>query len=227
MNIGFRPRLKARPSLYDLVRNRNIDRLSIRPSTPTRLAIEDLPPLPTSPNSAVSSVQSTPIQESNTAKLKEAIAMAPKKAAKDADGEDQYGRLLQRILQIPTKLTTAVQVQFTRFLGTHRMSHATSHITNFRQTRRGRREHDRSGHVRVGEAPSGRFHVNMLTMGRFESATTIWLEKSFESKQTELQFKYMRKQVRDIHRGWRKMLIQHSWCYGRRSCTTDWKASLR
>lgn len=227
MNIGFRPRLKARPSLYDLVRNRNIDRLSIRPSTPTRLAIEDLPPLPASPNSAVSSVQSTPIQESNTSKLKEAITMAPKKAAKDADGEDQYGRLLQRILQIPAKLTTAVQVQFTRFLGTQKMPHAASHITDFGQTRRGRREHDRSGHVRIGEALSRRSHVKMLTMGRFESATTTWSEKSSESKRTELQFKYMRKQVWDIRRGWRKMLIQHSWRYSWRSCITDWKAPLR
>merc|ERR1711939_265290 len=41
MNVGFRPRLKARPSLYDLIRTRNIDSLSVavhrRPSVSQEL----------------------------------------------------------------------------------------------------------------------------------------------------------------------------------------------
>src|ERR1700709_352567 len=97
MNVGFRPRLKARPSLYDLIRDRNIERLSVRPSTPTRLT--DLPPLPTSPKSSSTSVPPTPVQEKQIELVQEAVKMAPKKVALDADGEEQFGMFKQRAIQ--------------------------------------------------------------------------------------------------------------------------------
>ena len=91
MNVGIRPRLKAQPSLYDLVKNRSIESLSNRHrlSFPSELPPE-LPPLPTSP--AVSPPP-TPEKAQLPASIQETINMAPKKtaAAKDADGEEQYG----------------------------------------------------------------------------------------------------------------------------------------
>jgi len=92
MNIGFRPRLKARPSLYDLIRNRNIEQLSVQPlqSSTEELPLE-LPPLPSSPASTFSSPP-TPVKLSHPDPPQQPDDMAPKKApAKDADGEDQYG----------------------------------------------------------------------------------------------------------------------------------------
>lgn len=90
MNVGIRPRLRARPSLYDLVRNRNIDRLSIRPATPSRKT-SDLPPLPTSPKLSESSVPPTPIEEKQLEALEKAVKMAPNKSAVDANGDEQFG----------------------------------------------------------------------------------------------------------------------------------------
>ena len=85
MNVGFRPRLKARPSLYDLIKNRNIDRLSAL--SPTKLVdIEELPALP-------NSRPSTPVIEEHPEPIRIPVKMPPKKEAKntDADGEEQYG----------------------------------------------------------------------------------------------------------------------------------------
>lgn len=90
MNIGLRPRLKARPSLYDLVRNRNIDRLSVRPATPSRTP-SDLPPLPPSPSSE--SVPPTPIEEKQIELVVEVVNMGPKKVVNELDGEEQFGML--------------------------------------------------------------------------------------------------------------------------------------
>jgi V-type H+-transporting ATPase subunit A len=85
MNVGFRPRLRARPSLYDLIKNRNIDRLSAL--SPTKLVdFEELPALP-------NSRPSTPIVEERPEPIRTPVRMPPKKEAKntDADGEEQYG----------------------------------------------------------------------------------------------------------------------------------------
>lgn len=94
MNVGFRPRLQARPSLYDLLAYRSIERLSFGAGSP--IPVEDLPPLP--PSTTASPV--TPLAES--LKIQplqpelQPTAMAPKKAAKpaqaDADTEGQQGR---------------------------------------------------------------------------------------------------------------------------------------
>jgi len=92
MNVGLRPRLKARPSLYDLVRNRNIDQLSVQPlrSFVQELPAE-LPPLPLSPSKTYSTPP-TPVLPTHPEPAEEPAKMAPKKkVAKDADGEEQYG----------------------------------------------------------------------------------------------------------------------------------------
>jgi V-type H+-transporting ATPase subunit A len=93
MNVGFRPRLLARPSLYDLVTYRNIERLSVRPSTPTR--IEDLPPLPSSPGPVPLPLPPAPVHEHHPEPLDKPANMGPKKLARDADGEEQYGAFPQ------------------------------------------------------------------------------------------------------------------------------------
>lgn len=90
MNVGIRPRLRARPSLYDLVRNWNIDRLSTRPTTPSRTP-SDLPPLPASPKLSEPSVPQTPVGEKQLEPIHKVVNMPPKKAAVDADGEEQSG----------------------------------------------------------------------------------------------------------------------------------------
>jgi hypothetical protein len=86
MNIGFRPRLKARPSLYDLIKNRNIDRLSALTSPSKLVDFEELPALP-------NSRPSTPVVEPHSEPIYSTIKMAPKKEKKvvDEDGEEQYG----------------------------------------------------------------------------------------------------------------------------------------
>ena len=85
MNIGFRPRLKAQPSLYDLIKSRNIDPLP--PLSPTKLV--DVGELPALPNSR----PSTPIIEEPPRPVHISLKMTPKKEAKNADLEDeeQYG----------------------------------------------------------------------------------------------------------------------------------------
>lgn len=97
MNVGFRPRLQTRPSLYDLIRNRNIDNLSVRP----RLSFSEelppeLPPLPPSPTSTLSPPPTPrtfrPLEQITD---NEAVKMPPKKAAIKDDDDSQYGRLHQ------------------------------------------------------------------------------------------------------------------------------------
>lgn len=119
MNVGLRPRLKARPSLYDLVRNRNIDQLSVQP---LRSLVEELPaelpPLPLSPTKTLSTPP-TPVLLNHPESAKESAKMAPKKeVARDADGEEQYG--MSQIQQHGTpKLIIAMQARFTQSLGMH------------------------------------------------------------------------------------------------------------
>ena len=92
MNIGLRPRLKARPSLYDLVRNRSIDKLSIQPQQSFFEELPaELPPLPSSPTNIISNPP-TPVLAPHPEPAEEPPKMAPKKeVARDADGEEQYG----------------------------------------------------------------------------------------------------------------------------------------
>jgi hypothetical protein len=97
MNVGFRPRLKARPSLYDLVRNHNINPTSrSQPNSFSQDLPRELPALPPSPFSSPPSTPSTTAfkkVEPQTQTL-EPVKMAPKKrdVAKDEDGEEQYGK---------------------------------------------------------------------------------------------------------------------------------------
>ena len=118
MNVGLRPRLKARPSLYDLVHNRNIDQLSVQP---LRNFVEELPaelpPLPLSPDKNLSTPP-TPVLPSHPAPAEKPAKMAPKKreVVRDADGEEQFG-MSQNPQYGGLKLMIAVQARFTRFLG--------------------------------------------------------------------------------------------------------------
>ena len=110
MNVGFRPRLKARPSLYDLIKNRTIDRLSAL--NPTRAVdLEELPALP-------SSHPSTPSTEKHPELVHIPFKMAPKKEVKktDEDGEDQYGTQSQKHCRT-LKLMVALQAPSTPSLG--------------------------------------------------------------------------------------------------------------
>ena len=99
MNVGFRPRLKARPSLYDLIRTRDIDSLSVavhrRPSVSQELQLEpELPPLPPSPGFTSTSPPSTPRtlqQVPIEVEHQELVKMPPKKAAIKEDDDEQYG----------------------------------------------------------------------------------------------------------------------------------------
>jgi hypothetical protein len=92
MNIGLRPRLKARPSLYDLVRNCSIDKLSVQPQQNFFEELPaELPPLPSSPTNILSNLP-TPVLSAHSELAEEPPKMAPKKeVARDADGEEQYG----------------------------------------------------------------------------------------------------------------------------------------
>ena len=94
MHIGLRPQLKARPSLYDLIRNRHIESLSVRGlDSFTKELPHKLPPLPPSPTH-FSSPPPTPVQVTTQLESaqKPVKKMAPRKeTAKDADGEEQYG----------------------------------------------------------------------------------------------------------------------------------------
>lgn len=96
MNIGLRPRIRARPSFYDLIRNRSIESLSLhRQHSFSQELLAELPPLPPSPSVGRSplSQRTEFIPQSQEEEEEEALEMAPKKApVKDEDGEDQYGR---------------------------------------------------------------------------------------------------------------------------------------
>ncbi|KAK8184673.1 ATP synthase alpha/beta family, nucleotide-binding domain-containing protein [Phyllosticta citribraziliensis] len=99
--LGLRPQLKARPSLIDLVSDQNIDRLSVRPTTPnpTSEPDEDEPqapyevPLPDSPTYNRSrpyfNVSRTPTDDQAALKP----TMPPKQSQRKAQeaGEDLYG----------------------------------------------------------------------------------------------------------------------------------------
>ena len=89
MNVGFRPRLRARPSLYDLVRNRSIEQLSLHPRNSY---LDELPPLPSSP---FPTPPPTPLKAQEIEFVVAPAKMPPKKAAaRDEDGEEQYGMLM-------------------------------------------------------------------------------------------------------------------------------------
>jgi hypothetical protein len=126
MNIGFRPRLKARPSLYDLVKNRSIDSLSVRrhrPSSSLEL-LRELPPLPSSPTL---SPLPTPFQPEQPEQDPLPVKMPPKKVVeRDADGEEQYGQYIHST-NWGVKLISPTQVPFTLYLGMPMLS-MTSHI---------------------------------------------------------------------------------------------------
>lgn len=94
MNVGFRPRLKARPSLYDLVHNRSIEQLSLHPRHSFEEELpSELPPLPSSP---LSSPPSTPVTVRPIQVEVEPAEMPPKKpVVQDEDEEEQYGTLKQ------------------------------------------------------------------------------------------------------------------------------------
>jgi hypothetical protein len=95
MNVGLRPRLRARPSLYDLIRNRrSIEQLSLHPRNSFS---EELPPeLPALPSSPFPTPPPTPGEVQQTELVEEPAKMPPKKAAaRDEDGEEQYGMLMQ------------------------------------------------------------------------------------------------------------------------------------
>ncbi|KAK0123851.1 H(+)-transporting V1 sector ATPase subunit A [Cadophora gregata] len=84
MNVGIRPRLKARPSLYDLIRSRDIDSLSVAVHRPSLQELHpELPPLPPSPSFTLSPPP-TPQQS---------VRMPPKKAAIKHDDDEQYGTI--------------------------------------------------------------------------------------------------------------------------------------
>lgn len=85
MNLGLRPRLKARPSFLDLIRNQQIDTLSVAPIE--HLDHEHLPQLPLSPLPTIS----LPVEAIQNDKKEEDSNMAPQR---DADGEEQYGSFL-------------------------------------------------------------------------------------------------------------------------------------
>ena len=117
MNVGLRPRLKARPSLYDLIHQHNIDQLSVQPLRSFILELPaELPPLPLSPHKAPSAPP-TPVLSTLSEPVKEFVKMAPKKeVARDEDGEEQYGRF-QSMLYRGLELTIAIQARFTPSLG--------------------------------------------------------------------------------------------------------------
>ncbi len=92
MNVGLRPRLKARPSLYDLIHNRTIESLSLLQYHPVaNELLSELPPLPPSP-SPVQLHFPAQLRANKLGQVIESAQMAPKKApARDEDGEEQYG----------------------------------------------------------------------------------------------------------------------------------------
>lgn len=85
MQVGLRPRLKGRPSFYDLVKQRNIDKLSIA----TAKLVKDEPelvashlPLPASPTSskelALQPLLTPSIEEGSTpTEIQKSVTMVP------------------------------------------------------------------------------------------------------------------------------------------------------
>lgn len=100
MNIGFRPRLKARPSLYDLIRNRNIEDLSVRRRPSFAEELPELPPLPPSPSPTRSPPPTLRTYSSLQQQIEypEVVTMPPKKAAIKDDDNEQYGMLINQAI---------------------------------------------------------------------------------------------------------------------------------
>ncbi|KAF2734335.1 V-type ATPase [Polyplosphaeria fusca] len=91
--LGLRPRLKARPSLFDLVRRSNIDELSRSPAL-TSLEADEAPkqiPLPSSPLRTPQGEPESPPSYNLKEDSKERVKMGPK--ADKADGEGQTGSI--------------------------------------------------------------------------------------------------------------------------------------
>jgi hypothetical protein len=98
--------------LYDLLAYRSIERLSIRAASAT--LAEDLPPLPNSPGASPLSPPPEPIQEECPEPVAQSASMPPKKAARDADADEQYGAWCNRHLLIENNLANVtVQAPFT------------------------------------------------------------------------------------------------------------------
>lgn len=96
MQVGFRPRLKARPSLYDLVKTRNIESLSVQRHRQLSLSAELASELQL-PSSPASSRPSTPLTSPHprTDRLPPlaAVTMAPKKEdKKEAQVDEPHGK---------------------------------------------------------------------------------------------------------------------------------------
>ncbi|MCJ1258671.1 H(+)-transporting V1 sector ATPase subunit A [Lignoscripta atroalba] len=97
--LGLRQRLRARNSLFDLIREYHIDREELPADLLERLEeeVDELPPLPTSPASppAPDHHQLPPTVISDSDEDRTPPAMAPKnsKRARQEAGEDQYGSI--------------------------------------------------------------------------------------------------------------------------------------
>src|ERR1700761_7874595 len=96
--------------------------------------------------------------------------------------------------QCELKLIIALQARFTQFLGMQLSWDALYSNTDFTQACRSGREHDWCCYVRIG-MDKHRNQWQRLTSLRSESDTITLSAKSFESKRTELQSKYMRRLV--------------------------------
>ena len=94
MNVVFRPRLRARSSLYDLIAYRSFERRSAGAGSP--ISVEDFPPLPESTSASPISPLPQPVPKQNLQPEAQPGIMASKQAAKagtDGDAEEHYGEL--------------------------------------------------------------------------------------------------------------------------------------
>ncbi|KAF2871165.1 hypothetical protein BDV95DRAFT_573414 [Massariosphaeria phaeospora] len=96
--LGLRPRLKARPSLLDLVRKKNIDEISQEPARLSPLQADHRPlriPLPSSPSVTpqleVTSPPPYSVKEDTERELKKTAKMAPKQQQTQDSDEDGHG----------------------------------------------------------------------------------------------------------------------------------------
>lgn len=153
MNVGFRPRLKARPSLYNLLRSRKPD-----PTAPPPLPAEhhhELPALPPSPSKSTHDHSyppfPTPSRLPVTQQSQASSKMAPKKPEIDDDGEEQYGACPRASAPpIEPKLTTPGRLYLLGFW-VRVVSNMSACVLLTEQARRHRREYDWSCHVRAGK----------------------------------------------------------------------------
>ena len=128
--LGLRPRLTTRPSLIDLVTNKDTDR-SAAPLDQDSLSI-DLP--------------ESPIQDSSTAipKPSPAAAMAPSR-----DVESQQGECALLLYRMPPYMLTAIRLHLLRVGVRRRRLPSPCKMLMLSQSRHHRREHDRCRHVRA------------------------------------------------------------------------------